>query len=140
MEFQIFFLFFPTKGPFQLNNTSLTIFRNTHVTPNKASMISQRTLTTIQCKRIWFTVSSSQPHKKQQLGSCHPRFWSLSRVRIFPQVASQAMGNGKIKLLNQMTNLYVEAGNHKQKDQKPTWWSQEEQEQLWSWPLLKPHL
>ena len=30
MEFQIFFLFFPTKGPLQLNNISLTDSRNTH--------------------------------------------------------------------------------------------------------------
>ena len=30
MEYQIFFLFLPTKGPVQLNNTSLTVFGNTH--------------------------------------------------------------------------------------------------------------
>ena len=90
MDFQIFFLFLPTKGPLQLNNTSFTVSRNTHWMPNKARTISQRTLTTIHCKRIWFTVSSSQPHKKQRFGSCHPLFWSLSRVRTFPHVASQA--------------------------------------------------
>ena len=90
MEFQIFFLFFPIKGSLQLNNTSLTVSGNTHWTPHKARTISQRTLTTIQCKRIWFTLSSSQRHKKQRLGNCHPRFLSLSKVRIFPHVASQA--------------------------------------------------
>ena len=88
MEFQIFFLFFPTKEPFQLSNTSMTVSGNTQWTPNKARIISQRTLASVQCKRMWFTFSSSQLHKKQQLGSCHPRLWSLSKVRIFPHVAT----------------------------------------------------
>ena len=54
MEFQTFFLFFPTNGPFQLNNTSLIVSGNTHWIPVKARTISQRTLTTIQCKRKAF--------------------------------------------------------------------------------------
>ena len=90
MEFYIFFLFLPTKRPLQQNNTSLTVSGNTHWTPNKAKTISQRALTTVQCKRMWFTFSSSQPHKKQRFGSCHPRFCSLSNVRIFSQVTSHA--------------------------------------------------
>ena len=34
-----------------------------------------------------FRFASTQ---KNRLGSCHPLFWSLSRVKIFPQVASHA--------------------------------------------------
>ena len=52
MEFQIFFLFFPTKGPLQLSNISLTVSGNTQLALNKARTISQKTLTTIQCKKI----------------------------------------------------------------------------------------
>ena len=52
MEFQIFFLFFPTKEPLQLNNASVTDSVNTHWTPTRARTISQRALTTIQCKRM----------------------------------------------------------------------------------------
>ena len=51
MDFQIFFLFFPTKEPLQLNNASLTSSGNTHLTPTRARMISQRALTTIQYKK-----------------------------------------------------------------------------------------
>ena len=83
MEVQILFLFLPTKGPLQLTNICLTFSGNTQLAPNKAKTISQRAFTTVQCKRIWFTFSSSQPHKKHRFGSCHPRLWSLSKVRTF---------------------------------------------------------
>ena len=53
MKFQIFFLFFPTKEPLQLSITSLIDSGNTHWTPKMARTISQRVLTTIQCKRMW---------------------------------------------------------------------------------------
>ena len=35
MDFQSFFLFFPTKAPLQLNKTSFTVSGKTHWTPNK---------------------------------------------------------------------------------------------------------
>ena len=105
MVFHIFFLFLPTKGPRQQNNVSLTFSGNTHWTPNKAKTISQRVLTVVQCKRMWFTFSSSQPHKKQQLGSCHPRLWSLSKVRIFPHVASQAKKAALVGTLSTQMHL-----------------------------------
>ena len=105
MEFQIFFLFFPTKEPLQLNNASLTNSGNTHWTPTRARTISHRALTTIQCKRMWFTFFSSRPHKKQRLGSCHPRFLSLSKVRIFPHAASQAKKATLVGTLFQSTRV-----------------------------------
>ena len=104
MEFQIFFLF-PTKEPLQLSNTSMTVSGNTQWTPNKARIISQRTLATVHCKRMWCTFSSSQPHKKQQLGSCHPLLWSLSNVRIFPHVASQAKKAALVGTLSTQMHL-----------------------------------
>ena len=68
MEFQVFFLFFPIKEPLQLSNTSITDSGNTHWTPKMTRAISQRVLTSVQCNRIWFAFSSSQPHKKHRLG------------------------------------------------------------------------
>ena len=90
MDFQIFFLFFPTNGPLQEVKASFTVSGRTHLTSTNPKIISHRALVTIQYKRIWFTFSSSQPHKKQQLGSSTPLIWSLSRVSTFPHVASQA--------------------------------------------------
>ena len=83
MAFQIFFLFFPTNEPLQLAKTSFTISGKTHFTSIKPKTISHRALTTVQCIRIWFTLSSSQPHMKQRFGSCRPLLWSLSKVRAF---------------------------------------------------------
>ena len=90
MDFQIFFLFFPTKWPLQLNKTSFTVSGKTHLTPTSPRTNSQRALATIQWIRTWFTDSFAQPHKKQQLGNCHPLLWSLSSVNTFPHVASHA--------------------------------------------------
>ena len=90
MNFQIFFLFFPTNEPLREIKVSFTVSRRTHLTSINPKIISHRALVTIQCKRIWFTFSSSQPHRKQQFGRCTPLIWSLSRVSTFPHVASQA--------------------------------------------------
>ena len=90
MDFHTFFLFLPTKEPFQLLRTSFTEFGNTHCTPHNARMISHNPFATVQWIKIWLIVSSSHPHKKHRLGNCHPLLCSLSKVRTFPQVAFQA--------------------------------------------------
>ena len=86
MDFQICFLFFPTNEPLQEVKASLTVSGRTHLISINPKIISYKALVTIQCKIIWFTFSSSQPHKKQQFGSCTPLIWSLSRVSTLPMV------------------------------------------------------
>ena len=108
MDFQIFFLFFPTNEPLQEIKVSFTVSGRTHLTSINPKIIFHRALVTIQCKRIWFTFSSSQPHKKQQLGSCTPLNWSLSRVSTFPHVASQAK---KQTLVGTLSTHILLAGN-----------------------------
>ena len=90
MASQIFFLFSPTNEPLQLAKTSFTVSGKAHFTSTKPKTISHKALTTVQCIRIWFTLSSSHPHRKQQFGSCTPLLWSLSNVSTFPHVASHA--------------------------------------------------
>ena len=68
----------------QQNNASLTLSGNTHWTPNKAKAISQRVLTTVQCKRMYthsLPISQhkgkSRANKVPQLSNCFPQAYTI---------------------------------------------------------------
>ena len=85
-----FLRFLPTKEPCQLRRVSLTEKGNTQDTPNKVNSKSHKTLVFEQCRRRWFMVSSFSRHIKHLFANAHPFFWTISKVKALPRVASHA--------------------------------------------------
>ena len=76
-------VFLPTKEPCQLRRISLTEEGNTQDTPNK-------TLVFEQWRRRWPMVSSFSRHMKHLFANARPLFWTISKVKPLPHVASHA--------------------------------------------------
>ena len=85
-----FLRFLPTKEPCQLRSVSLTEKGNTQDTPNKVNSKSHKTLVFEQCRRRWSMVSSFSRHIKHLFANAHPFFWTISKVKALPCVASHA--------------------------------------------------
>ena len=83
-----FLRFLPTNKPFQLRRVSQTEKGNTQDTPNKVKSRSYNTLVLEQWRRRWFMVSSFSRHIKHLFANAHPLFWTISKVKALPHVAS----------------------------------------------------
>ena len=82
--------FLPRKKPFQLRRVSLTEEGKTQDTPNKVKSRYHNTLLLEQWKRRWFMFSSFSRHIKHLFANACPLFWTISKVKALPHVASHA--------------------------------------------------
>ena len=85
-----FLCFLPTKEPCQLRRVSVTEEGNTQDTPNKVNSKSHKTLVFEQWRRRWSMVSSFSRHIKHLFANARPLFWTISKVKALPHVASHA--------------------------------------------------
>ena len=80
----------PTQAPSQPTRVSLTEEVNTQHTPSKVKNIFHTSLVFSQWRRRWSIDSSLSWHKKHLFVKVQSFFWTWSKVRTFPQDASQA--------------------------------------------------
>ena len=77
------------KSPFHPRRVSLTMSEITHRTPKMENASCYSNLALSQWRSIWSMVSNSVLHKAHPLAKVHPLSWSWSKVKTFPQQASQ---------------------------------------------------
>ena len=117
-SFQVFLLFLPTKDPHQPRKVSLTEQGRTQVTPKRANNNSHKTLILMQWIKVWLVNFSSARQKKHLLARDWPFLLSWSKVKTFPQEASQSKKNPLLeeqkgsKLFFLETGLYFPAPQH----------------------------
>ena len=80
---------FSIKVTFHPRRVSLTVLEITHQTPKMENTNYHNNLTLTQWRRIWSMVSNSTLQKAHLLTNVHPLLWSWSKVKTFPQQASQ---------------------------------------------------
>ena len=88
--FQAFLWALPTNDPWHTRRVSFIEQERIQDTPEREKRRFQSTRVFAQWRRRWSTVSSSKRQKKYLFAKKCPLLWSWSRVKTFPQEASQA--------------------------------------------------
>ena len=87
--YQAFLWVFPTKAPCHPRRVFFTEQERIQVTPKREKRRFHIIRVFAQWGRRWSTVSTSERHKKHLFANECPPPWSWSKVKTFPQEASQ---------------------------------------------------
>ena len=80
----------PKKNLCHPRSVSLTEEGRAQDTPKRVNNSFQRLLVFAQWRRMWSIVSSLEWQRKHLFAKENPLIWTRSKVKVFPQVASQA--------------------------------------------------